>query len=302
MKIAYLILVHKSHNQLKRLIDRLNSNNVQFYIHLDVKSDISPFKKLLSNQNNVHFVKKREDGRWGDLGIVKGTLNGLKEIQESNIDFSHVVLLSGQDYPIKSNEEIAEFFTNNLGVDFISYTPFPVKNLNWGGRDRIESYAYNFLGRRVSYLPFKYCQNLNAKGYLINFVLMMLKLVSKQRKLPNNLAPYYGSQWWNLSLETVQNILTFVESTPEYLNFHKYSLLPDEMFFQTIIMNLSNSVNSQNNNLRYIDWENGGSHPKSLNLSDFDFLQQSDALFARKFETETQILDTIDLNFLKWKG
>ena len=39
MKIAYLILCHKNPIQVNMLIDQLTDENVDFYIHVDVKAN-----------------------------------------------------------------------------------------------------------------------------------------------------------------------------------------------------------------------------------------------------------------------
>ena len=63
MKIAHLILAHENPLQLKRLIQRLSHDDAKFYIHLDLKVDITPFLLLQSEQ--VNFIVKRVRVRWG---------------------------------------------------------------------------------------------------------------------------------------------------------------------------------------------------------------------------------------------
>lgn len=38
--------------------------------------------------------------------------------------------------------------------------------------------------------------------------------------------------------------------------------------------------------LRYIDWSEGGLHPKTLNINDYNRLMNSEFIFARKFDTK----------------
>ena len=39
MKIAYIILAHHYHEQLDRLLSKLNTENISFFIHIDKKAD-----------------------------------------------------------------------------------------------------------------------------------------------------------------------------------------------------------------------------------------------------------------------
>jgi hypothetical protein len=52
--------------------------------------------------------------------------------------------------------------------------------------------------------------------------------------------------------------------------------------------------------LHYIDWNPKRENPTQLNLSDFDQLTKSDALFARKFNEKKskELLDAIDQKIL----
>lgn len=63
MKIAYIIGAHSDPNNLRRLV--LSLGRQDFYIHVDLKSDIEPFQKGLENVKNVHFIKNRVKVYWG---------------------------------------------------------------------------------------------------------------------------------------------------------------------------------------------------------------------------------------------
>jgi hypothetical protein len=73
--------------------------------------------------------------------------------------------------------------------------------------------------------------------------------------------------------------------------------VPDEIFFQTILMNSPHAENIINDDLRYLDWKdrNSGS-PAVLSKTDLSNLLVSQKLFARKFDVkvEPKILDLID--------
>jgi hypothetical protein len=73
--------------------------------------------------------------------------------------------------------------------------------------------------------------------------------------------------------------------------------VPDEIFFQTIILNSSFARRAVNDNLRYIEWKDpDAGSPAILRKSDFQKLASSSKLFARKFDmtVDTEVLDFID--------
>lgn len=64
MRIAYMIAAHTDPIQLRRLVISLNGEDIEFFIHIDKKSDIQPFLREL-NLENVHFLKNRISTSWG---------------------------------------------------------------------------------------------------------------------------------------------------------------------------------------------------------------------------------------------
>ena len=282
--LIYIILAHKEPKQVLQLVKQLYHEDDYFFIHIDKKVKITPFKEIFRDKNlNAIFVKKRENGRWGDIGLVKATLNALFEIKQKEIDYTHVSLLSGQDYPVKSTKYIREFFFRNQGKSFIEYTPFPVKHLTYGGMHRIYSYSFNFLGKRETFIPFKWNPRLSYKGMILNFFLGIYSLFLQKRIKLNNWKHYYGSQWWSLTKYVINCLLDQISKQPEIIKFYEYSLIPDEMFFQTVILNTCNNK-IENNNLRFIKMLDEKSHPEFLTEKNMAEILESNSLFARKFE------------------
>ncbi len=54
---------------------------------------------------NIRFTK-RQNVYWGDFNIVRAMLNCIETLAESEFDYDYAISLSGQDYPLKSPEEI----------------------------------------------------------------------------------------------------------------------------------------------------------------------------------------------------
>lgn len=289
MKIAYLILAHKNPLQLERLVRRLDSKDSLFFIHIDKKVDITVFKDALSS-----FLKKvqftpRENSRWGSLGIVKATIKAMEQIVRDN-SIDYIILLSGQDYPIKNMDYIRDFLSRNPR-EYIRHYPF-VKD-GWV-IERIERYHFNFLWRRT-FPPMEDPTTLHGK--LFNQILgLMFRL---PRKFPKGLKPYNGTQWLNLTTDTARYVLDFIKKRPDYIKFHQYSFVPDEMFFQTIILNAPDKIlnNVVDDDLRYCDWTKPGIHlPAIFKKEDLNEIKDSKKFFARKFDIniDSEIMDEID--------
>lgn len=306
MQINYIILAHRYPKQLRRLIQKLTTPEAFFYVHIDKNTSIDLFAKELADLPNISFVGDRKQGIWGDIGIVNATVNALKQIVRDKKD-GYCVLLSGQDYPIKSNDDIKFYFASNLGNEFIDIVPLPTKHLSI---DRIEKYKFNLSSRKEDFIQIGsileadfFTKETLKKIYRLirvgryDFILKVLK----RRKYPNYIKPYGGSQWWALTTQTAEKIIQFVDEYPDFVKYHTYSLIPDEMFFQSIIMYLI----EENNKIKimpfltYVNWEKKNCDlPVTFSTADFEeLISQSDyKLFARKFDSNISevILDKID--------
>lgn len=293
MKKAYIIMVHKNPLQVCRLVSRLNDGFSDFFIHIDKTAAIAPFEIIKEISQVVQFVE-RADSKWGGFGFVQASLNGLKAVRDSNKHFDRIFLLSGQDYPIKSNDYINDFLEKYPKSVFIEYFPIPDYQ-KWKGKDRGGLYRVDKF-----YFGLKWHEILQSKA--INFLSAYIPFL--RRKTPNGMKPFAGSAWWSVDLYAINYILDYDKNHPEYRAFHQSTFVPDELFMQMIVGNSKDEVllkSLENDNRRLTIWENAAAaHPNTLKANDFAAIQVSDQLFARKFDekADTEILDLIDSKIL----
>lgn len=265
-KICFLILAHTRPEQLKRLIEALSFEHFDIYVHIDKKSNLNDFL-----HPNACFSEDRESISWGGFPMVQATLS-LLNLSRDKGEYQYYCLLSGMDYPIKSNTEIYARLTkdNSEYLDF-----FQSDDIKWHNRYRYYYFREN-----------RFIQKLLDYG---------LKRIMPTKNFPTGYTPYWGSQWWTLSNEAIAYLLDMVNSNPKLISFFKHCHVPDEMFFQTILCN-SRFLDRIEKEPRYIDWSTSSSHPKTLIYNeDFELLKSSNALFARKFNSDDDaILDAID--------
>jgi hypothetical protein len=96
---------------------------------------------------------------------------------------------------------------------------------------------------------------------------------------------YGASQWWTMSRKHAEYIVRFHDENPIVREFFRYTMLPDESYIQSILLNSEYKNEVINNNLRYIDFVGGGSHPKILAMEDIGHFDRNDIFFARKFDS-----------------
>jgi hypothetical protein len=279
MRLAHLILVHNNPEQLERLLKRLIYSSSDVYIHLDKKSDLSQFEYLKSLPN-VYFINNRISVGWGNYSMVEATLISMQEILDTQNIYSHINLLSGQDYLLKPITEIEQFFFSNSDKSYIQ--SLSIYNEWQESKDRLIKYNLGDLS-----IPFKY-----RIQEIINRIL-------PNRKIPENMEPYGSSQWLTLTPDSIKYVLEFLKEKPKAVTFFKWTWAIDEILFQTILLNSPFKEFIINDNKRYIKFEKNEMNPKVLKISDADTLLQSGKFFARKFslQQDSQILDFLDKAF-----
>jgi len=286
MQKAYIILAHKYPSQLFRLYKALNDEFSTFFFHIDKKADITKFQRLITDPE-VNWVD-RVEANWGEFSLVEAVLNLLHAVKDLGKKFDRIILLSGQDYPIKSNHTINEYLRRSAQSNFIEYHSLP-DSAKWkpnGGLYRVNKY---FLGLRFH-------QRYKAKA--LNFLAMVFPTL--QRQIPQGMKPYAGSMWWIIDDYSMNYILDYVKNNPEYVAFHKKTFAADELFFHMILLNAADERLQRsivNDDKRFIKWTGlDASHPEQLNERDLEEIRRSDALFARKFDIteDDEILNLIE--------
>lgn len=275
MKLAHLILAHNHPQQLERLVKRLSHPDADVYIHLDRKAEMSSYEDI-RNVPNTFFIQKRVNMTWGEYSTVQGTLNGLEQILGTGTAYSHINLLSGNDYPLKSASGIQDFLFAHAGKTFMWY------NLIYGdwihGQARMNSYYLGDYG-----FPGRY-----HLGYLMNKIL-------PKRKLPGNLTAYGRSQWLTITPAAAAYVIDYIRTHPALERFFRMTWAVDEVFFQTILCNSPLQDTLVNDNLRHIVL-NPGYRPITFTIADAAALSSSDKFYARKFDSkeDSAILDYLD--------
>lgn len=283
MKIAFLILCHKNPTQINYLIDLLDDNDVDFYFHVDKKSNIT---KEITKKENIHFLNddKRLDIKWGQSQMIHATVNLIEAALNSKTKYDYFWFLSGQDLPIKSISHIKKYLEEN-------------KNKNYIEIMRKDNRLYKrFLKRNeLKYAPFMTSSNLFITILKHLYILTTggpYKTLIFKRKNITGLDFNFGSSWWLLTNECIQYIYDKIRANPNIMRYFDNSICPDESLFQSIFVS-SPYLKTQADIPIFIDWRGQNKHPKTFTINDYEELINSNYLMARKFD------ENIDDNIIK---
>lgn len=295
MRIAYIISAYKLPKQLVRLVRRLTVDGSRVYIHVDERTPMQVFQAMcmpLASVPGVTFLA-RHACHWGDFGHVAATLKGLAAIDAlPNGDYPEwVILLTGQDFPLKTPEGIAGFLAAHPGECFIEAKPLHEFPADW--LDRVQFWHFRLGPWRLPW-PAPLWNNLYNRSFNFNFATgrfarqwnRLVRLSPRRRRLLPPHRIYGGSSYWCLPGEAVRIVMTFVRQNPGFVRFFRHVDVPDEFFFQTILANSSLAPRITGHNLTFIDWETPNpTLPRVFESEDMARLRQQPELFARKFDS-----------------
>lgn len=222
-----------------------------------------------------------------------------------------LILLSGQDYPIKSKAYINEYLERHKNTDLMFF------NFYLSGKTRIDRRKENV---RINYSSdrnqWKLIKRTPKNGVKLLWDILVRKESVKclkyvkyffiGRQSPFSMKLYTGRNWWILEYDTAKKIVEFSLRNKRKLEcFWKVVSCCDELYFHTIYHYLKEKgiVNMlyENKATTYIRGENLGRYtdvPFQDGEEKDDLIEISnvsdDGLFARKFDENTKILDLID--------
>ena len=268
MKLAYFVLIHRYPEQFSKLFRAIYDPNNYYLIHVDKKAGVAVkefVKELLMGFENTAILES-QNVLWGGYSMVDVELRGMSALLKSHFKWDYFINLSGQDYPLRSQDYIRDFLDEQEGADFLQMID--------QAADRPET-----MNRVENY----FCET--SEGF---------SGTPYRRPYLAGIKPYIGGQWMILSRRCCEFICGSHE-VKALKKFYRNTLIPDEGFFQTVIANTSYCGRVVSDDKRAIIWIPDGNiklRPKTFTEQDSAFLFESSHLFARKFD------DTIDANIV----
>lgn len=260
-------------------------------IHVDKKTNIEDF--LFLKGNNVHFIENRINILWGNVSQIISTIELMK--YSLKYEYEYFFLLSGDDIPLKSNEELNNFLYKNSKYEFIHYQDGKTSYINPEDRVKYNYPLFFFLKKKTLYIRLK-------KFFVYTFKDVFYKNKLFYDHKINIPKLYKGTNWFGLKKSTIIYILEYIYNNPWFLDLFEKSICGDEVFFHSIIKTNSEIIIFDNPNyghkaLRYIDWVSGPEFPKILNEEDISNMRKSNYFFARKVHEDAK--DSFMKSFLK---
>lgn len=274
-----MILAHNQYDRLQELIEVLDDERNDIYVHIDVKVGELPL--LSAKKSKIILLEDRVDVRWGDVSVVEAEYCLMQAAYSSGAQYRYYHLLSGVDLPLKSQEEIHAFFEQYDGYDFIGYYQGELSQELDRKVQRYHLFARDFRGDASL--------GSQLKRIVRAIAIRIEELVGYRRYPKMRFAK--GTQWFSITNNLVSGVL---KRKAEVLKLYRATFCPDEIFLHTLALDKSLGANifdlkdEARGCQRYIGWQDG--ELKDFVDEDYDRIVSSNLLFARKFGTSSDQL------------
>jgi hypothetical protein len=325
-QIGFVILSHNNPQQLLRLVCCLQRvyDDPPIAIHHDfgqtrLRQDDFP--------SDVQFVLPHAKTRWGNFSLVVAVLRALALLYQRAAP-NWFVLLSGADYPTMRADKVLENLTSS-GMDaLLDYREVPnlsngtlkvaygIKmaphSVDLGDLQPVLRYPppdnptlkhlvmpANLVLAWRRYFGFRLWFPVVRNGSRIGRYLLQLPFQDWRSPFAPNFKCHYGDQWFTGNHKVAEILLNPTVKHMQLRHYLRFRHVADECYYQTVLGNTAGLKISKATR-RFADWTEsaggpvGGAHPKVLDLDDLSAIVSSKSYFARKFASDSPILDELD--------
>lgn len=274
---AILIMAHNEFDILEKSIRLHDDPRNDIYVHIDkkvVNFDPSRYHSLV-NRAGLFFVD-RIPVTWGSYSQINAEMLLLKAAAKHDYAFFH--LISGSDLPIKSQDEMHDFFDKYNSFEFLREDENAYISKDFMVRIRYYFFFQELLGKKRSGL-------LN----LINRAsLKTQEVLGVDRTRHSGVDYRKGLNWFSI---TPKFAVFLLSREDEIRRNYRYTLAADEIFIYTIAWNSEFRGQVSRRMTRFTK----SGKPYIFTIKDADALMISDAFWARKFSArvDAEIIERI---------
>lgn len=268
VRIAYFIMIHHKPETFIKMFQKIYTRDQFYLIHIDRKANAEvteAIQQYLVQYPNAYILESRNIVS-GGFNMIQSELDAMEFLLNVSSEWDYFINLSGEDYPLKSQNIIRAFLTANKGQNYLSYynqTSYRPDTLQ-----RIQNH-FTELNHKISSFIYK-------------------------RDFMKGVTPYIGGKWMIITRDTC----AFLSNNKRVMDFEEYylhTLLPAESFFQTVLMNTSFHDIIINDDKRAVIEKQLFNRKQNIDVL-IKYLTSNNHLFIRKINSKT---DEIILKYIE---
>lgn len=278
MRHAYLIIAHNEFEILQTLINALDDEHNDIFVHIDKKVKRMPDIHSLKSQ--MHILDNRIDVRWGHYSQIETEMQ-LFEASIHNGPYAYYHLISGSHLPLCKQDEIHTFFSEMKGKNIFS-------NLTKTNRHYQEILKVH----RINLFLRNYSSPAKMRAVISQWLWKAFIAIQRQFNISINddTEFYWANNWCSLTEDAVNFI---VSHKNDIKRRYKRSFCGDEFFVPTELMR-SELADTVVSSPKLLYGTIGRSNASVLTMDDYESLIHSGCLFGRKFSiSERKLIERV---------
>ncbi len=265
--LGFVMLCHTALHRAAQVARHWAERDCPVVIHVDKsvgRARYNGLKAELADLDNIR-CSKRHRCEWGTWSRVAASQEASEVLLRDFPGVRHVYLASGSCLPLRPVEELRAYLAARPMTDFIESVT--IRDVDWtvgGLNDERFQFRFPFSWKRHRFLFDRYVELQRKVGF--------------KRRMPDDMTPHLGSQWWCLTRQTLSAILEDPRRR-ELDRFFQLVWIPDESYYQTLVRNYSRHIESRSLTLSKFDFQG---KPHVFYDDHLHLLRRSDCFVARK--------------------
>ncbi|UWQ18295.1 beta-1,6-N-acetylglucosaminyltransferase [Jannaschia sp. M317] len=267
MTLGFVLLVHTAFERAEQVARHYAAAECPVVIHVDAKVGqgvYDGFRKRLADVPLVQF-SARTRVEWGTWSLVAATQTAVAQLLSVFPQVRHACLASGSCLPLRPVGELREYLDAHPDTDFIESVT-------------IDDVAWAIDGLEAERFTLRFPFSWRKHRRLFDVYTDLQRRLGLKRRIPEGVTPHLGSQWWCLTRQTLEAVLT----APDRAAMDRYFArvwIPDESYFQTLARRYARRIESRSLTLSKFDVQG---KPHIFYDDHLQLLERSDCFLARK--------------------
>lgn len=310
---AYVVLTHKDWPQVERLVRAILASSPEAFVLVAHDNRVARFPTGVDDPR-VEIFEHGLATDWGSWELVEATIRSFERVRR-RVNPALVVLVSGQDYPVRRLVDWeAEILAAEGWVgaaEELRYTP------HWGrrrgeGQDTLTRYTHRWFQTELARRGIRFggpigrgLRRVRGAIALRAEPLLSVRVVTRgrgvfwgiRRRTPFSAERpcYYGSQWVAMPRPELDRLLDEDLAPGSRLRrFYQQTIIPDE---SALVTPLSwRAAPAVLTPVTHLTWDPAHDQPTVCSLDDLDELVGSGAAFCRKVDPviSAALMDELD--------
>jgi hypothetical protein len=223
-RIAILVIGHANPGVFQRLAWSLDHPAIAVFCHIDAKSDLTRFTADVPG--NLVFIEDRRSVFWGGYRMIEAELALFRAARQAG-PFAAYALISGDSLPLIDNGALVDLFTHTPHT--LRFREQAPGDKSYERIDRVylpDTAVGTFRG-----LPTHLDRHLTSE----DFAMFRRAMQSRRQKRSRKFLLFKGPQWFSICDDLLCRMLAHLETDPAYEEIFRFSAVPDELFFHTLL-------------------------------------------------------------------